>query len=48
MNKTEIKRNYSQPNNNKTNYLPWILGGVGLLGLIGIVVYFLRKEKNNG
>ena len=29
----------------KKNYLPWIWGGVGVLGLIGVVVYFIRKNK---
>jgi predicted PurR-regulated permease PerM len=28
-----------------TNYLPYILGGVGVLVLIGIIVYFLTKKR---
>ena len=28
------------------NYLPWILGGVAGLGLIGVVVYFLVRKEN--
>ena len=33
----------------KKNYWPWIWGGVGGLGLIGLVAYFLtRKERKNG
>jgi hypothetical protein len=32
--------------NYKTNYLSWIFGGVGVLGLIGIVVYLaIRKGE---
>jgi hypothetical protein len=29
----------------KNDYLPWILGGVGVLGIVGIVTYFLTKKK---
>ncbi|KLL03220.1 MAG: hypothetical protein MRECE_23c006 [Mycoplasmataceae bacterium CE_OT135] len=29
---------------NKTNYLPWILGGVGVVGLVGVVVYFITRK----
>jgi len=31
----------------KTNYLSWIFGGVGVLGLIGIVVYFVTRKGEN-
>jgi hypothetical protein len=29
----------------QTNYLPWILGGVGVLAGIGILFYFLTRKK---
>jgi len=36
----------TNPNTEKpTNYLPWILGGVGVLVLIGIIAYFLTRKK---
>ena len=31
----------------KTNYLPWIICGLVLINLIGIVAYFIFKEKKN-
>lgn len=44
--------NNQQEENPKKNYLPWILGGVGLVSLMGIITYFILKnkkeEKNNG
>ena len=30
---------------NKSNYLPWVLGGIGLIVLIGTSVYFLTRKK---
>jgi hypothetical protein len=30
---------------NKTNYLPYILVGIGIVALIGIIVYFLTKKN---
>ncbi|KLL03601.1 MAG: hypothetical protein MRECE_12c014 [Mycoplasmataceae bacterium CE_OT135] len=56
MNKVEIKShfyskckesNQSVESDKKTNYLSWILRGVGFLGLIGVVVYFLTKKGEN-
>jgi len=45
INQSELKSEQSQPP--KKNYLPWILGGIGLIGLI---IYFIKKKKakNNG
>jgi DNA repair exonuclease SbcCD ATPase subunit len=28
-----------------TNYWPWILGGIGIVLVVGIIVYFLLKDK---
>ena len=43
----QIKSNQSVSTeaNSKPNYLPWILGGVGVLGLVGVLVYFLTKKN---
>jgi len=37
-------------NSSKSNYLPWILGGIGTICLVVIITYFILKkeEKNNG
>jgi len=37
----QIKSNQgsgSVDNNSKTNYLPWILGGIGIVSLVGVLV----------
>ena len=38
-------QNINQDSQNKPNYLPWILGGVGVLGIIGVV---RKRSDNNG
>jgi len=30
-----------------TNYLPWIIGGIAILLVVGIIIYFLLKNKKN-
>lgn len=49
---TQIKQTQSDSpnqvntNQNKPNYLPWILGGIGVIALIvGLVWCFTRKEN---
>ena len=37
-----LKRNEQS---SKKNYLPWILGGIGAVGIIGIITYFILKNK---
>ena len=41
INQSELKNEQSS----KKNYLPWILRGVEMLGLIGVVVYFVMRKK---
>ena len=41
INQSELKSEQSP----KKNYLPWILEGIVGLGLIGIIVYLMRKEN---
>ena len=41
INQSELKSEQSS----KKPYLPWILGGVGVISLIGIVVYFVMRKK---
>jgi len=46
----QIKSNQSvnQDTNSSKNYLPWILGGIGLVSLVGVLVWFLiRRNKGN-
>ncbi|KLL04116.1 MAG: hypothetical protein MRERV_27c002 [Mycoplasmataceae bacterium RV_VA103A] len=33
-------------NSNKTNYWPYILGGIGIVVVIGIITYFLTRKKD--
>jgi len=40
INQSELRSEQSP----RKNYLPWILGGIAGLGLIGVVVYFLRRK----
>ena len=35
-------------NSKQTNYLPWILGGIGVVSLVGLVVYFVIKNNKKG
>ena len=31
----------------KKSYWPWILGGVGIIGLVGVIVYYLLKKDKS-
>ena len=43
INQSELKSEQSPAS--KKSYLPWILGGVGIVGLIGIITFFVLKNK---
>lgn len=36
-----------EDNKKSTNYLPWILGGIGIILVVGIIIYFLLKDKKS-
>ncbi|KLL04668.1 MAG: hypothetical protein MRERV_14c003 [Mycoplasmataceae bacterium RV_VA103A] len=48
--KTELaeleNQNTQEPK--KTNYLPWIIGGAVLVGIVGIITYLLTRKKDHG
>jgi len=46
INQSELKSEQSQ--SPKKSYLPWILGGIAGLGLIGIIIYFVIKNRKGG
>ena len=43
---TELERDKQQEGNPKpTNWIPWIIGGIILVLVVGIIAYFWRKNK---
>lgn len=38
----------SQFSSQSSNYLPWILGSIGILGLISLVLYLVFRKKSKG
>ena len=44
LNLSDLQKN-NQESNKPTNYWPYILGGIGILLVIGIIAYFLFRKK---
>jgi len=45
--KNQYKSDLQINTSDKTNYLSWIFRGVGVLGLIGVITYFVTRKGEN-